>query len=720
LRTSIASAALLLAGAGAAGLAAAAETNGNGIALNGSDTLFEVTNNDVFSACSVQFSDWTTNPITYQGGGSRVGAGNMNQGLQAVSPMSSALKNSEFCAPTASVYTSPLTPVPAAPGLTEGLLVGLDGVTIAANQVMSCSGSAVNGLGSATAMAVTNDGTGTPATNPPSTCNGCDASGSYNFGDATLSSAGTAPLYSYAGQPSFDALAVLYFGLTHDGFYNCGGPVRRTLIRNWKYLFSTDCAGGDTTCSAGLTHAWRHGDLSGTTDALVSILNPPTGALTNGKGAAVAVGIGSLPAFLAPPLGTAAATAPGAAAASNPFCNSRDANTVPAPISPGGSADFSDLDPVRTPCVKGVDAVCEGFLNQGNSGGGNAGDLGVVLPVLIPDSSSVLPSDLYPQTACGGACTPVPAFKLVQTGRFPNFRCPNGQPPLGGNLCFMPYTGPDSSPNPQCLATSTTKCADVVGGHPDGRRYNLVTVVPSSQIPIAFRTGNFQFAIDANAPCHRILDGSFFRIHSTVPGANYTAGVGAETGTTGVCQQPDATSQIGCLTDSDPCSVGYAGREAAQGFPGISGKPTSQPLKGLAVNGAPPFTPGLDPDLAIKNLLAAPGTAPFYPLSRRLWLATVYGFGNLQGHELELAQCYATSTIMNSAMTNHAFVPIPTGVSCVDYPETQGLSTPAPNIQGSGNVALGGCGAVENSDACGVSPPTDINGNKVPEAVETF
>lgn len=171
-RASIAGAALLLAGAGAAGLAAAADTNGNGIALNGSDTLFELTNNDVFSTCSIQFSDWTTDPITYQGGGSRVGAGNMNQGLQAVSPMSSALKDSEFCAPTASVYASPLTPVPASAGLTAALLVGLDGVTISANQVMSCSSSAANGLGSATTMAVTNDGTGTPATNPPTSCPG--------------------------------------------------------------------------------------------------------------------------------------------------------------------------------------------------------------------------------------------------------------------------------------------------------------------------------------------------------------------------------------------------------------------------------------------------------------------------------------------------------------------------------------------------------------------
>ncbi len=209
-----------------------------------------------------------------------------------------------------------------------------------------------------------------------------------------------------------------------------------------------------------------------------------------------------------------------------------------------------------------------------------------------------------------------------------------------------------------------------------------------------------------------------------VPGTNYAAGVGTETGTTGVCQQGDDTSQIGCLTDSDPCSVGYAGRESAQGFPGISGKPTSQPLKALAINGTPPFTPGLDPDVAIKNLLAAPGTTPFYPLARRLWLATIYGFGNLQGHELELVQCYATSTIMNSAMTNNGFVPAPAGVTCVDYPETAGTSTPPANVQGSGSVALGGCGNSTNTDACtqtisGVTSSVlkDINGNDVPESL---
>jgi hypothetical protein len=328
----------------------------------------------------------------------------------------------------------------------------------------------------------------------------------------------------------------------------------------------------------------------------------------------------------------------------------------------------------------------------------------VVLPVLVPDTASVQPADRYPQTTCSAACNPFPAFKLSNAGKYPGFLCPNGLPPQGGNLCFMPYMGSDSAPDPQCVATSADKCADVVGGHPDGRRYNLVTMVPSSQVAAAFKTGNFQFAVDATTPVPRILNGSFHRIHSVVPAANYAAGVGTETGTTGICQQGDDTSQIGCLTDSDPCSIGYAGREAAQGFPGTvaANGPTSQPLKGLTINGTPPFTPTGDPDLVIKNLLQPVGTLPLYPLSRRLWFATIYGFGNLQGHEKELAQCYATNTIMNSAMPNNGFVAIPSGVSCVDYPEAQATATPAPNAQGSGNVALGGCGGTPstNTDAC--------------------
>jgi hypothetical protein len=468
--------------------------------------------------------------------------------------------------------------------------------------------------------------------------------------------------------------------------------VRKSLIKNWKNLFTSDCAVGDTTCSAGLTHAWRRSDLSGTTDAFVSVLNPPSGTLTNGKGAVVSVGIGTL------------STVPtGAAKKSNPFCNSADATAAVATTSFGGSSDLQDLDPVRTNCVAGKDGVCENFKSFG-SAGSFAGDLGVVLPILLPDATSTVATDLYPQTPCTTSCTLVAPIKGNQLSSFPGYTCPGGSAPIAGN-CFVPFAGSVSSPDPRCITANTTKCVDLLN-KPDGRQYNLATVVTASQVPSAQRGSTpFQFALDANK---RILSaGGFYRIHSSTPGANY----GGDANTTGICQQNDDTSQIGCLTDSDPCSVGYAGREAASSFEGTvtTNASVPAPLKALAINGTPPFTPGADPDLALKNLLQPLGTTPLYPLSRRLYLGTIYGFGNLQGGESELAACYGNNAIVGPAISGHGFVAVPGGVQCLDYPETAGTSTPAPNVQGTGNVALGGCGLGTESNACSVSPPSITN-----------
>jgi hypothetical protein len=677
MRNSIKGAAILLAGVGAAGLAAAADTTGSNIALNGSDTLFDVTQS-VIASCNTAFGDFASQGITYQGGGSGVGAGQMGLNAQQVSPMSRALKNSEYCAIAA----------PAGAGLSEGLLVGIDGVAIVANDTNACSTSgAANGFGSTAAFAVTNDGTATGGT--PATCPGCDGTNSYTFG-ATGSTV-------YAGQPSFDALALLYFGLHHDGSYNCASPVRKSLIRNWKNLFSSDCGAGDTTCAAGLTHAWRRSDLSGTTDAFVSVLNPPGGSATNGKGAGVSVGIGTL------------STAPvGASKKSNPFCNSVDANSVaPAPTSFGGSSDFSDADPVRSNCVAGKDGVCQGF-KAGTTSGSFAGDLGVVQVVLLPDAASALPSDFFPQTACSASCTLVAPIKGNQLPA--TYLCPGGGKPIGG-ACLMPFTGSSASPDPRCITANTTKCADLTG-RPDGRQYNLVTVVTATQIAAAQRgTTPFQYGLDANK---RILNASYYRIHSTTAGTNQVPN--ATTGATGLCQENDDTSQIGCLSDSDPCSVGYAGREAAKGYPGTGSPATPQldAVKALAVNGTPPYTPSTvnaDPDTALKNLIKPAGTTPLYPLARRLYFNTIYGFGNLVGGEQELAQCYANNNIIGPAITGHGFVAIPGGVQCLDYPEELATSsTPAPNVQGAGSVALGGCAAsLTGQNACTVSPPAITN-----------
>ena len=710
MRTSMIGAALFVAGAGAAGLAAAADTNGNNLKLNGSDTLFEVTT-EVIHLCNGHNSD-NTGGNTYLGGGSGVGAGQMSGAgtalaNQAVSPMSRAMKNTEFCAITFGTPPAPVTayssgPVPASQGASEGLLVGIDGVSIAANQANSCSGTSVvpssgaNGFGP-TSMQVLAGGTGT-------------AGATYTFGTGI-----------YPGQPSFDALAVLYFGLTNDGVYNCASDTRKTLIAHWKSLFSTDCSAGDNTCTTadhnltpntkgGLTHAWRRSDLSGTTDAFVSVLNPP------GRG-----------------IGTLSNVPVGAAQKINPFCNSVDANA--GTTSFGGSADFSDKDPVRTICglSNAVDDVCESY-KFGKTAGLNQGDLGVVLPVLIPDASVTGTGDLFPVPACSAQnfCTNVAPIKSSFLDA--NYRCPGSGAPPNLGFCLMP-TIDNVGNDPRCISNYQNHCFDVVG-KPDGRQYNLPVIVNNSQFVAPYGLykaagTTWQFAIDVNI---RPMTGSFYRIHAHTPGEHNVV----VAGTTGTCQEHDDTSQIGCLVDSDPCSIGFAGREDAQLFPGTGSPltPVSAPLKALAVNGVPPFTPdavaiastsiyatGLaNPDLALQDLVAPVGNLPLYPLARRLYFNTIYGASHLQGGEDELARCYGTNSITNTAISDNGFVPVPGGVTCVDYPQERPTSSPAPNVQGSGNAALGGClaAAGTGTDACTATPFHDITGAVVPEAMETF
>ncbi|MDB4981905.1 MAG: hypothetical protein JWM82_2657 [Myxococcales bacterium] len=652
MRTSMVGAALLLVSAGAATVAAV-DTTGNGIALNGSDTLFDVTQS-VITSCATAFGDFTANGITYAGGGSGTGAGQMVGNIQQIAPMSRALKNSEYCSAAA----------PASPALTEALLVGIDGVAVLANRTNSCSTTTANNVGVTGSFATTADGT-----------------------------AAGAPVGTYTFTDSFDPLKVLYFGLTHDGVYDCASPTRKTLIRQWNKFFTTDCPAGNGTCTGGITHAWRRSDLSGTTDAFVSVLGGAAGLPAK---AGKSVGIGTL------------SNVPvGASQKMDPFCNSSDANANPPTVSFGGSSDFQDLDPVRTLCVTGKDGVCEAPKVALN----NQGDLGVVLPVLLPDTSWVLQSDYFPTQACGSACTLVAPYRGNQLPA--SFRCPNsGALPVLG-ACFMPYAGAASAPDPRCVSPATNKCFDKGALRDDGRSYNLPVVVAASQVPTGRRNSSgytYQFAQDN---LNRAMEKGFFRIHSNTAGANDV--VDPTVGATGLCRENDDTSQIGCLVDSDACSVGYAGREAAHSYPGLGSPAVPQPAsnKALAINGTTPFTASAtdpsDHDAALKNLLAAPGTLPLYPIARRLYVATDYGFGNLKGGEQEFAQCYGNNTILNAALANR-FVAVPGGVQCLDYPE-EGATTasPAPNVQGAGNIALPGCNlGLTAHNACADSPPVIV------------
>lgn len=612
------------------------------VALNGSDDLYSVVQS-ILSGCP------GTTGLTYEGGGSGVGAFQMINATQKLSPMSRPLESSEYCKNQT---------------VSQGLLIGLDGVSILANQTNSCSSITANTFG-VPEFVVTNDGTSTGG--PPTSCPGCLVSPTdvYSLGDPM-------GMY-YQSQPSFDALAILYFGLMHDGTYDCASPVRKSLIRNWRNVFSVDCPAGDATCTSGLTHAWRLSDLSGTTDVLVSILNPP------GKG-----------------IGTVSNAPTFATKMPNPFCNSFDANN-PGSSSFAGSSDYQDLDPVRTNCVANKDGVCEGF-KAGSATGAFAGDLGVVQVILLPDATNTLASDLYPQTLCGASCTFVAPIKGNQIPV--GFKCPGGGSPIAGG-CFMPFAGSSASPDPRCVSPSTVKCADLIG-RPDGRQYNLATVVAASQIsPAQKGTTPFQFALDANK---RIMNGSFYRIHSNTAGANNVPD--PTVGTTGLCKQSDASSQLGCLVDSDPCSIGYGARSGARSFPGLGVPPSSvsAPLKALAIQssfGPPiaPFTPpsvSPNPDAAIVNILT-PGVTPLYPFAHRLYANTIYGFGNLDPAQTALSSCMSTNSVVDPALVASGFVPIPIslgGITLLSYPSGHTANPPPlPNLYGVPNsgVDLPGC-----------------------------
>lgn len=572
MRTMIAGATFLLVGVGAAAVGAAFDTTGSNIALNGSDTILEVTK-EVISMCPNAMAD----SITYNGGGSGVGSAAMAANTQQVAPMSRSLKNTEYCGISIDSDGNGTVDLPVQ-GTTQGLVVGVDGIAVMANTTQVCAGNGVAGTTPSSSSIAVTAGSGDGA------CPGC-SSGSY-------------PITGF-----LDVLRVIYGGFHNNGTFDCNSDVRHSLANNWPALFSHACASG--TCTQ-LSHAWRRSDLSGTTDAFATLV---------GFGSR---GIGTL------------STVPSASQKVNPFCNAADATT--GVVSFGGSSDFSDLDPIRRPCGAN-DTVCEAD-----------GTLGLVLPVFYPDNSTTTSADAYNTVACDPG-----AFDLENPGSAA-LACPGNQPTFLGK-CFQPFhLQPDGvTENFQCVAKKSARAFGTPSGAFDGRVWNLaIKHVDTTKNPVRPAA----YVQDANG---RFMTSSFFRIHQAL--ATNTGGP--------TCLNTDDTQQIGCLVNSDPCSIGYAGREADQ----------QAGNQALLVNNIAPV------DANILQLLQNPVPATVYPLSRRLHFASLVGFSALKGGESELAKCYGNNTITKTAMSDHNFVPMPSpGIQCVSY--DVGASTTAAPFAG--------------------------------------
>ena len=546
--------------------------------------------------------------------------------------MSRALKTGEYCSVMINYDNDPNTGTNgnefATRTNTEDLMVGLDGIVIEANSITACTNELANAT-SANSFQV-NDTSGNPVTS----CPGCDMTGHYTLAD------------------SIDLLRLVYGGMHHDGTtFDCNGNVRRTLIKSWNTLFTAAC--GTAQCTGGLTHAWRRSDLSGTTDAFVSLV---------GFGAR---GIGTL------------STAPvGAARKVNPFCNSADATFVPTvacagitpspctatqacdtngfcmPASFGGSSDFSDADPIRTTCATGEQVCNSGLSSNGQALTAISGTLGVVLPILLPDNNPApAASDVYPTQLCSAG-----KFALVSSGNN-HEKCPGGPNFLGD--CFQPFFQANAADTQHfnCIAKSNAHSTGTPTGL-DGRAWNL---------PVKLGAGGGLYNVDANG---RENIFSAYRIHVTT----------AITGTTPICTQTDDTLQIGCLVNSDPCSIGYAGRQAD--VPAAN--------EALSVNHIFPT------DTNISNLVT--GGTPVYPIARRLFFASVVGFstGKLRGGEAALAGCYEDNNIVKQAIFDNNFVVLPSpGIKCFSYEDA-----PLPS--------------------CGDSPPLATNCGATPGTAPAF
>jgi len=351
------------------------------------------------------------------------------------------------------------------------------------------------------------------------------------------------------------------------------------------------------------------------------------------------------------------------------------------------NSDFQDNDPIRRVCagtydvnsagtepaVAQTEQVCRARRPKiaGTANFEQAGTLGLVLPINPPPISQ---AEAYPTKPCRfgsfsalgpapstGAAINDPEYPAATRALIRVDRCPNGDIPsfltITGGRCFVPLA---NDGDPACIngrnnlptltvdshlavgglnPTDTTDRLDpvrttAVGGAAglwagDGRAYNLHLYFLDA--------GNIKYRTIKRQSVDVPIMQAFYRIHTT----RTLTGTGA-----GSCQGESATQQIGCLVQASPCSIGYAGREAADPQP--IGTAVSLKVRALEPTNA-----------CVGNLLAG-GT--FYPIARQLYLNTLAGFENTTGQETELAKCFSGAVTgglaaLETKITQVGFIP---------------------------------------------------------------
>lgn len=710
MRKLISSAAFLMLGVGAASTAHAQ------FKLKGSDTLEDVTK-AVINGCTALDGTALSTTMQYAGGGSGAGqAAMVGTPTQQIAPMSREL-NSPACVA----------------GVSE-LLIGLDGISVVgANQTGGNSESP-------TAASICTDTVSGGNRTMTVQFGGCTAD-ELAAGACTVDNTDPAnPVDKYTFTSWKDVLAMVYGGQNNGtaaqkladktrnpAKINCGSNIRRSLVDSWGDIFTNSTIGTAAcrtpTCKR-LKHAFRRGDLSGTTDAFVGL-----------------VGLVAIAPFTT----ASAANVPrvDANAAVNPFCNAGEK------LMNKGDSDYLDMDPIRriadslagSANRQGKEQVSEAFwivANPPAAGGGdvreiedpaaapanlkplqaladfshpaaqnwsfdpnttnalalqrasfasfatgtNAGNaregLGVVLPIEIPTNYALGTRTYFEATTAAVAqppvpCTPTKFAPSIICSTCTNVLCPDGST----TTCLLPVdttvVGTLASPNFNCLSDRASPAfppgTGVTSTNRDPRVYNLLVVDQNGKV-VKDNYTNPNLTLSA-ARQNRLVS-AFFRLHTsevtnfggtpTIPGSTVAAGTPS---TTNVCNQFTSTDQIGCLVRANPCSIGYAGREANNNSTTFAAQ-----VENVQVN-----------TQNIKNFAAQ--VSPFYPISRGLWVNSVKGFGAVTDvaavgttpadNEKSLLTCFGgfgganaptnPTSLVHTALSTFGFVPIdPTDV----------------------------------------------------------
>jgi cysteine-rich repeat protein len=341
-----------------------------------------------------------------------------------------------------------------APSTAEGLVFGMDGISVVAAKA----------AGGAT------------------TCNGtlddCDATTEATAG---LAYSGTTAGYTFSNWR--DVLRQVFAGMSNTAGSNialrdCNSAVRRSLLDNYNSIFQNPASCTFANCTQ-VKHAFVRDNESGTTDVFVSLLGLTSINLT---------------------------------ANISPFCNAlRTSDALPGVAGEVARyfPDYQDFDPVRRNCAA-QEQVCH--KNGNTAVGSNRLGLGVVLTV-TPTDFLATNAEAFPTTACSSGNFVYAPLVPQAVGLPVVRRCPNGDVAAFDSNCQYPRSATNSF---KCLNGILNRPAFVLnnatieGREPslaDGRVYNL-HLLKDPVAPAVDPT----YEQDLRA---RRMVGAFYRIHTT-------------------------------------------------------------------------------------------------------------------------------------------------------------------------------------------------------------